>query len=102
MKAVVSWRVVVGGMDKRDFLVMLALAGVFIFVYNSDFGVIVKTICLVVPAFSYFGWRWIHARQARNAARQEAPYLQQAFLERISGLSQADKERLIRNLTKHD
>jgi hypothetical protein len=33
---------------------------------------------------------------------ENPPYLHQAFLEKISGLSQADKEKLIRNLTKND
>jgi hypothetical protein len=93
-----------GQLHKLDFLVLLAMACIFLAHRFTDLGPAAGWTLLVAGLatgpLGCFGWRWLYARRTRNQERQEAVYLNQVFLDRIANLPSADRERLVRNLAQ--
>ena len=93
-----------GRLDKRDLLVLVLLALVFLTYWFGDFGPVTTWVLLgaglLLGPAGFFGWRWLHARKARAQAQQDALFLHPTFLGQIASLPKADQEKLLRNLAQ--
>ncbi len=93
-----------GRLDKRDLLVLVLMALVFLTLKSSAFGPVTTWVLLgaglLLGPAGFFVWRWLHARKARAQAQQDALFLHPTFLGQIASLPKADQEKLLRNLAQ--